>query len=222
VQHDITCAEEKSMGQTTIWLVRHPETIWNSEGRYQGRRDAPLTPLGIKQAALIATRLARAGIQAVYSSPLGRALCVAERIAAQTKAHLHVDERLTEIAHGSWEGCRRDEMINDDLYHLWRERPHCVRFPGGETLIEVQARAIEAVAPLFDQMEEVAVVTHDAVIRVLLLAALHRSLGEFHTLAIPNASLTRLCGRELIGCTVDGPDVSHLGRQTASLEVQAL
>ncbi|HPS48504.1 MAG TPA: histidine phosphatase family protein, partial [Flexilinea sp.] len=128
---------------TRFCLIRHGQTDWNLEGRYQGQSDIPLNSTGIKQARLIARVLRDEQFDAVYSSDLLRALRTAEII---TEYHdslkINTDPRLREVNQGEWEGLTRD-AIRDRYPKIWEaliENPVSVRPPGGETVVEVQSR----------------------------------------------------------------------------------
>jgi broad specificity phosphatase PhoE len=100
-----------------IYLIRHGQTEMNSVGRFQGRLDSPLTPLGEAQARRLGARLKTlsaelGGEWAIEASPLGRtrrtAQLIAESLGLPVRRH---DERLTEVDFGSWEGLTRDEIV---------------------------------------------------------------------------------------------------------------
>ena len=87
---------------TTLLLVRHGETDWNRDGRWQGHSDTHLNDLGREQAARLAIELD--GIDVVYASDLARARETAEILAGPLDLDVHVDERLRERSFGAWEG----------------------------------------------------------------------------------------------------------------------
>src|SRR5579872_5289116 len=125
-----------------LFLVRHGETTWNQEGRYQGRRDPPLSPLGKAQVAALAQHVRSERIAVVVSSPLSRAADTARACADALQIAFSLDERLIEISHGSWEGRLRTEIERDDpkRFAQWRRAPETVIFPDGEGLADVQRR----------------------------------------------------------------------------------
>lgn len=132
---------------TRFCLIRHGQTNWNLEGRYQGQSDIPLNSTGIEQARLIAEILRNEEFNAVYSSDLLRALRTAEII---TEHHdslkINTDSRLREVNQGEWEGLTRD-AIRDRYPKIWealRKNPVSFRPPGGETVVEVQNRVTAA------------------------------------------------------------------------------
>lgn len=181
-----------------IYLVRHGETEWNAERRMQGRRESRLTPLGRAQAesmaGLLAGRIGESGGWRLVSSPLGRALETAEAIAGRTGLPVEVDERLSEIAFGEWEGKLRDEMAQ--LHpEIFAGRDWLVSPPGGETYEDVHARVA---AWLADQPPEpdrrVIAVSHGVAGR--LLRGVYLGLGRHETLLqdVPQDAVFRLAG----------------------------
>ena len=139
----------------TIVLVRHGESTFVAEGRFQGRLDPPLSPLGERQASLVAARLADrdrgtplpippAGPLAIWHSPLSRAADTARAIAAAQPAptELHASEALTEIAQGEWEGQMADQVRARWPAELerWRHSPTEHNAPGGERVLDAAAR----------------------------------------------------------------------------------
>lgn len=97
-----------------IYVLRHGQTEWNREGRHQGRKDSPLTALGLEQAALQGEILRNAGLTgenvACYCSPQKRAAKTAEIALAAINATPKPDDRLMEVGFGHWEGLTLDEI----------------------------------------------------------------------------------------------------------------
>ena len=147
----------------TLVLVRHGESTWVAEGRFQGRQDPPLSELGKRQAELVAIRLAHRDEQtplpipvgspsAVWHSPLSRAAETARAVAdAQPgPVPLRPIEGLTEIAQGDWEGQPLPvvrERWADELA-AWRRTPHISNAPGGETLVDASERVRHALTEI--------------------------------------------------------------------------
>src|SRR5947209_14524370 len=93
--HDSACKRLLyNSSMTAVYVLRHPETTWNVAERYQGRLDAPLSARGASQARAAADAFRGETLDAVFSSPLGRARHLAERLAKVTGAELRVDQRL--------------------------------------------------------------------------------------------------------------------------------
>jgi probable phosphoglycerate mutase len=147
----------------TVVLVRHGESTWVAEGRFQGRQDPPLSDLGQRQAQLVANRLAHRDEQtplpipvglpsAVWHSPLSRAAATA-RLIADTQpgaVQLRPIEGLTEIAQGEWEGqplAVVRERWKDELA-AWRRTPTTANAPGGETLVHASTRVRTALGEI--------------------------------------------------------------------------
>ena len=179
-----------------FFVIRHGETAWNVEGRFQGQMDTELNAKGLEQARLVAERLAGHKFEAVVTSPLSRARVTAEKTACLSGcSEFVVDEGFTEINHGDWEGCLADEIYAKwpEILSKWHTKPESVKMPGktGETLDDVQKRAIrsaDAVAGRYTG--DVILASHDAVIKVLLCYWLDAPLSSFWRFQIPNCSIT--------------------------------
>ncbi|HXF35409.1 MAG TPA: histidine phosphatase family protein [Candidatus Acidoferrales bacterium] len=204
-----------------VYLARHGETTWNLAGRYQGRRESALSALGVRQAiALAGAFTPERSIERVVSSPLLRCAATAKFVADALDLEVETDERLIEIAHGTWEGRLRDEIAANDpeRYRAWRKDPARVAFEGGETLAGVQARWREF-AERFDASRETLVVTHDAVVRVALLAQTGGSLDDFWKMPVENAAYAVFDGAfRLVEPCVN----AHLDSLRADVNDQAL
>ncbi len=179
-----------------IWLARHGETTWNLAGRYQGRMESALSGLGVAQGFALAEYFAGriAGGERVptriLSSPLLRCKATALFTGQRLGLGVEVDERLTEIAHGTWEGRYRDELARDDpeRYRAWREDPAHVSFDGGESLTDVLWRWRAVAADLASRADDMLVVTHDAVVRCALVDLQARTLDDFWDVPVENAA----------------------------------
>lgn len=206
-----------------IRIARHGETTWNAIGRYQGRLDTPLSPLGEAQARALANALADTGIGRIISSPLSRCVDTATPLARDLGIPVETDALLLEIDHGSWQGRFRDEIASSepDLYRRWREQPQTVRFSGGESLADVMDRWKRFVAT-FSPAVDTLIVTHDVVVRAAVLERTGRGLAELRTVRALNASYAQF--EVLDGCwTLQAECVSeHLTTLTADPDRQAL
>jgi phosphoserine phosphatase len=153
----------------TLVFVRHGESEYIVEGRFQGHAETPLSPTGLRQAALVAERLAHphdppalplpAGpLREIVHSPLRRTTQTAEAIEAQRVAAppLRPDAGVIEIGQGEWEGLHRDEVAAryGDTLAAWRRSPTTAWAPGGESLAEVQARVRPALAAMLATLAE--------------------------------------------------------------------
>ena len=184
-----------------ILLARHGETAWNAEGRYQGQSDIPLSPVGEAQARALGGRLREVPITRALASPLGRARRTAELALGERAGLLATDPGLAEIAHGSWEGLLASEIGARDPQRLkaWRETPHEVLMPGGESLQQVFDRAWPALLRAASGLGDDAIlllVAHDAVNRVLLCHVLGIPFGRLWSFRQAPTTLNLLEGRD--------------------------
>ncbi|MCS7235061.1 MAG: histidine phosphatase family protein [Armatimonadota bacterium] len=178
---------------TRVYLVRHGQTTWNAERRYQGRKDAPLTELGRSQMRRLAAALASEPVRAVYTSPLGRCRWGAERIAAQHGLEPIVEPDLVELDHGILDGLRVDEMEDHvgQLVRRWWEDPAAVHLPGGETLEQARSRAYGAFRRIVDRHPDqtVVVVAHGGVNKLILLTLLQAPLASYFRIQQHNGAV---------------------------------
>ncbi len=192
-----------------LLLIRHGQTLWNAELRYQGQTDVPLNELGRRQAEALGRRLAGETLHAVYASDLQRAVDTAAPLAAIHRLDIITEPRLRELNFGEWEGCTFEEIRQraPAAYQAWLRTPEQFSAPGGETgaqlrtrvqawLDEVRARHAE---------QTIAVVAHGGSLMTLLQITLelpsearwkfrmtHGSLSELHLYPDGWAVLARL------------------------------
>ena len=151
-----------------IVLVRHGETDWNLERRYQGHLDPPLNAAGRAQSEQLAEELAGEAFDAVYSSDLRRALETAEIVAARLGLAVATDPGLREVDLGSWAGLTRAQVIE----RFGKSPTH-----DGETRSEHTGRVVAAIRRITAKHPagSVLVVTHGGSIRAIEAAALGES-----------------------------------------------
>ena len=153
-------------------LVRHGETEWNRAGRCQGIADIELNENGRKQVSELAESLKGHDISAIYSSDLIRAVETAEAIAHHHDLTIYIDPDLREMNQGEFEGLSFTN-IRENYPHVlrdWRESPETLTIPGGESLIEVQDRALKVLNKVHARHngETVVVVSHNLTITTIL------------------------------------------------------
>jgi broad specificity phosphatase PhoE len=156
-------------------LARHGETEWNVEEVFRGQIDIELNQNGIKQAELLAEHLSGQAIEAVYSSPLKRALKTAEAIARRHKLKIETSPGLNDCDFGQWQGLSLREVKDKyrKLYEQWAESPQSVQIPGGESLGGVRERALKVVNGVTAKHTgAVVLVSHRVVNKVLICALL--------------------------------------------------
>ena len=181
-----------------LWLtlVRHAETDWNREQRFQGGTDTELSAAGRAQAEAAARLLAREPLAAVWSSPLRRARETADAIARPHGFKVQTHPGLREMGFGAWEGLTGDEVRARfaEAHRCWREDPARAAWSGGEPLGEVRARALGALAELRAQYDgrRVCVVAHGVTNRVLILEALGLPLDRLWTFQMSHTGISDL------------------------------
>jgi broad specificity phosphatase PhoE len=176
-----------------IVLARHGETEWNVEELFRGRADVELNERGVKQAELLAEHLSELRIEAVYSSPLKRALNTAEAIARRRQLKVIVSPGLIDCDFGQWQGLQLQEVKNRyrELYRQWTESPHLVKIPGGESLDGVRERALKVVdGVIAKHHERVVLVSHRVVNKVLICALLGLDNSHFWNIRLDTGATT--------------------------------
>ena len=156
---------------TYLYLVRHGQTDWNIEDRWQGQIDVPLNARGRQQAEQVAAELAGEGISAIYASDLQRASQTAKALSRLTGLPVTDDPRLREINQGAWQGLLSWEVEARyaDLLCQRGGSPLAIAAPGGETVLQVRQRLLAAVAEIVSRhpAQRVALVSHGFALAVL-------------------------------------------------------
>lgn len=172
-------------------VVRHGESIANTEGIYQGQKyDTDLSELGKKQARVLALKVRELGIKKIITSPLKRTYQTALEVSKETGLSIEINNLILETGHGDWEGKSKNWIENNykDLYKLWLTSPSKVFFPGGETFLQTYGRVQKFIADI-NSDEVVLVVTHDNIVRILITMANGWTLDEIWRHDIETASL---------------------------------
>ena len=191
-----------------LHLLRHGETDVNAAGRLQGSTDSTLTALGRRQARELGIASLAWQPAAVYSSPLSRARDVACQIESYTGLPVNIEPRITEMHMGALEGVTIQQMREGwpDLYQGWRRDASSVTMPDGESLGDVQVRAMDAFDDIdrrHDVDDTVIVVTHNFTIRCIVAAVLDLPLANINHMDLSLGSRTTITtgrrGRRLNG-----------------------
>ena len=158
-----------------LLLVRHGETNWNKESRFQGIRDIPLNDNGRSQGRKASTFLKDVAIDFAVSSSMMRPKETAEIILEQHQdVELCTTSELIEICHGLWEGMLETEIQAEyaDLLQQWKDKPETVQMPEGENLQQVWDRGVSAWNKIVAEHSETdttgLVVAHDAINKVII------------------------------------------------------
>lgn len=195
-----------------LLLARHGATSNNAQQRITGQTDIPMSALGERQAEALANRLADRHLDSVVSSDLQRASRMAQRIAEQHGIPLQLDPDLREISMGSWEGAIFEDIRAREPELLLRSRDDPFTFapPGGETILQVRARLVAALARWHAAYPDGTVlwVTHGGCIGILLCHLLGVDLRRRWQFRKDNAALSEIDVRAI--CADPGDAESFL------------
>ena len=170
---------------TRIVLTRHGHVDGIEPRRFRGRTETPLTDLGRRQAAAAATRIAAeyGPITALYTSPMGRCVATGSAIAAACGVRATAIAELLDLDYGDWHWRTYAEVQRDSpaLFSAWLATPHLVRFPGGESLQDLVARAADAIRLVLERHrgQTTVLVGHETVNRAVLLQLVDRPLSAY-------------------------------------------
>ncbi|KKU81699.1 MAG: Phosphoglycerate mutase [Microgenomates group bacterium GW2011_GWA2_47_8] len=209
-----------------IYLVRHAQSIANEEGIYQGiTYDTDLSPMGKKQAQLLAKCFDAIHITKIISSPLRRTMQTANFVAKSKKLPILEEKSIIETNHGAWEGKHKDVIKKTWpwIYRKWSRFPSSTKFPQGEHFLETQKRVL-AWWQLFCQniSSDTLVVSHDNIIRIIVARILNRKLNKIWKFHLQPTAITE------VGVTKDNitlvslGDSKHLGGLDVDLSMHAL
>ena len=161
---------------TRVFLVRHGATILSAEDRFAGATDVPLSEEGRSQVRRLSSRLAQEKVAAIYASPLGRTIETARILAEPHGLDVHPRPALREISHGCWEQLTRKEagVRYPEEVAAWEEDPYTFAPEGGESGLQVTARALPELISLVRSHAggTILIVSHKATIRLLLSSLL--------------------------------------------------
>ncbi|WP_439113050.1 histidine phosphatase family protein [Hydrogenophaga sp.] len=211
------------MQVTRILAVRHGETAWNRDTRIQGHTDIALNDHGRWQAQQLAQALREEPIAAFYASDLSRAHETAQAVATLHKRQVSTHTGLRERCFGRFEGHTWKDLETrwpEDAL-AWRKREPDFAPPGGESLVQLQARVVTAVTELAARHpgEQVLMVAHGGVLDILYRAATRLELQAPRSWELTNTAINRLLwtpeGLSLVGWA----DTNHL--QTGALDERA-
>jgi probable phosphoglycerate mutase len=180
---------------TYVLLIRHGENDWVGTDRLAGRTPGVhLNEKGQQQAKELATVLAKQPIAAIYSSPLERCLETAQPLAAALDMHIQHTDGLLEVDYGEWRGANLKELGQLPAWKMVQHFPSTFRFPNGETLREVQARAVSAIEQIRVQHpnQVIALYSHGDVIRTTLAHYLGTPLDLIQRNIVSTASVSIL------------------------------
>jgi broad specificity phosphatase PhoE len=176
-----------------LLMVRHGEIPSNVNKVYAGTSPEGLTEKGISQAVETSVRLKSFTVDAMYASPIHRAVQTAEIINRTVGTGFLIENAFRELEMGPWEGLSEENIAESypEKWRLWNIRPAELRLPGRETLDELLDRVQSGIRRIYRNSvnETVVIVTHVAIIRVSLLWHEEKSLNLYKTIHVPNAKI---------------------------------
>jgi probable phosphomutase (TIGR03848 family) len=187
--------DDKKPQFTLLLLIRHAANDWVGNNKLAGwTPGVHLNDEGNQQANVLAQRLAGLPVAAVYSSPLERALETARPLAATKDLPVQIRDRLGEVKYGEWTGQKLEDLAKTDLWKVVQLHPSGARFPGGEAIHEMQARAVAELEAICHAHPDaiVAVVSHADVIKAVVAHYVGMHLDLFQRLAVSPASVTAI------------------------------
>ena len=179
-----------------IYFVRHGQTIWNVEKRFQGLSDSPLTELGITQAKLLGEKLKNIKFDKFYSTSLKRAYDTANYIKGNRKQKVEIFDDFVEISMGDMEGIKQEdfkklypEQVKNFFFNQLEYNPSSFK---GESFLEVRERVVKGLDKFINKnYERVLVVSHGATLKTLLHYISGKDISTLSDEAIPkNTSYT--------------------------------
>ncbi len=200
----------------SLYLVRHGQTDASRANRFCGRIDPPLNATGLAMADALAARYGTEGFAEIVASPLERARQTAAPTARAAGLEVTLDDGLIESAYGEWDNRREADVEREDAarFHAWSAHPGWVAPPGGESGVDIAARALAAVERIRARHTgggKVLVVAHKATLRVIVCALLGIDLDGFRARVAQ-----KTCAVSIIDFKPTGPllqvlgDTSHL------------
>lgn len=177
---------------TTIYLVRHAVTAHTGRRLSGWMSGVPLTEEGRDQAERLAERLAGAGFEAVYASPIERTVETARPIAARNGLRVQTRRGLGEVDYGGWTGRPLRSLMRTKLWGVVQRWPSAARFPDGESIREVQVRALAEIEKIaIDHPRgKVCCVSHGDVIKLVIAHYLGVHIDLFQRIVVAPASIS--------------------------------
>jgi probable phosphoglycerate mutase len=205
--------------KTTVYLVRHGETEWNKEGKFQGCTDIHLSDNGMNQAGYLKEAL-KDQFDLIYTSPLKRAVHTAEIICEDEKNQKPIIlTDIREIAFGEWEGLTIHQIREQypKEYKVWRYDDENANLVGGDLSIKnASIRAKNTILSLVREFpgKRIAIVAHGGIIKASLIGIFDWKMSMYHKFFLGNTSITKLTfGESLNPILVYLNNTSHLPKE---------
>ena len=175
----------------TIYLLRHGHSTANAKSVLAGRDfKVSLSATGKKQSLAVERELKNKRFTKIYSSPLPRCIETLEPLTKALKQKIAVSEGVIEMEYGDWSGKKILILSRTKLWKSIQSRPSLVRFPNGESFLEMQSRALETIKKIAVPGENVLVCSHGDVIKAIVSGLIGLNLDNFQSLAVDPASIT--------------------------------
>jgi len=177
-----------------LFLIRHGETAWNSQKRFQGWSDIELNEKGFHQAELLGKRFENIKVDELYSSPLIRAVQTAMPIAKAQGVEIQTNEYFKEINFGEWEGKTREEIAEafGDAFEVFIKNPQYLPFPGEGSFDNVIKRIKIGLDEIMEGKDNIniAIVSHGGIIRLMIRYLLDIKEDLYNRTWIDNTSIS--------------------------------
>ena len=180
---------------TTFFLIRHAHCDGVGRILWGRRHDVHLNEEGKSAARALAERVAHDRLDAIYSSPLERALETADEIAQQSRlAPIHINQSFNELDYGDWTGQTIESLEGDPVWRNFNTIRTRTPVPGGESILSAQARIVDELKRLSlkHMNENVAIVSHADIIKAALAYFSSLDLDEVNQIDVPPCSIIRL------------------------------
>jgi probable phosphoglycerate mutase len=201
--------------KTTLFLVRHGETKWNTLGKFQGCTDINLSDEGVFQAKLLRKRVENS-FDFIYSSPLKRANDTANIICSNININPQIEPSIREINFGEWEGLTIKEIkeLYPENFKVWRTDELTAPICGGDLSIKMASiRAKEAILKIVNNHKgkRIMIVAHGGIIKAGLIGLFHWKMTMYHQIVLGNTSICKLSFDDSLKPTIVSlNDTSHL------------
>ncbi len=198
----------------TFYIVRHGQTNWNILGKTQGHGNSDLTQKGEEQAKELAEAMTNYPIDYIYSSDLGRAVQTAQIVGDKLNINVENTQALREMGFGVWEGLLIEEIKKDhsDTYTTWRNEPHLVSIPEGETLHIIKERVDNFISEINEKYDNkhILLVSHSVTVRVMLLSFLNSGMENIYRIKQDNTALNIVEYKDYGPVIIKMNDTSHI------------
>ena len=198
----------------TFYIVRHGQTNWNILGKTQGHGNSDLTQSGEAQAIELAEAMVNYPIDYIYSSDLGRSVQTAQIVGEKIGVEVQKTISLREMGFGVWEGLLIEEIKKEhaNTYNTWRNEPHLVDIPNGETLHIIKERVDSFIKEINEKYDNkhIVLVSHSVTVRVMLLSFLNSGMENIYRIKQDNTALNIIEYRDYGPVVIKMNDTSHI------------